>query len=167
MMAYYTVFLVFSIITLSKAHKIEKNINRNNSFIFLKNSLHVSWLAIIFSLIDFDTYIDPVAVTIMILAALFAINEINNDIFELQTIMWKSTYEKIGEPAFLIDNAENLVCFNAIANSLFCKQGFNIHDLIVNPDNVRINRTQVFFETNIGIRWFDVKKVTLILKEDL
>jgi diguanylate cyclase (GGDEF)-like protein/PAS domain S-box-containing protein len=164
MMTYYTVFLVFSIITLSKAHKNEKKINRKNSFIFLKNSFHVAWVAIIFSLITLDTYIDPVTVTIMILAALFVINEINNDMFELQTIMWKATYEKIGEPAFLIDNAENLVCFNVIANSLFGKQWFNIHDLIVNLDNVVINRTQIFLETNIGIRWFDVKKSSFSIK---
>ena len=111
MMTYYTVFLIFSIIALSKAHKRAKKTNRKNSFLFLKNSFQIPWFAIIFILLDFDTYIDPVAVTIMILAALFAINEIKNDMFELQTKMWKCTYENIGEPAFLIDKAGNIVCF--------------------------------------------------------
>ncbi|MBU3188403.1 diguanylate cyclase [Clostridium bowmanii] len=100
----------------------------------------------------------------MILAGLFAINEIKNNMLEVQKKMWKGTYENIGEPAFLIDKAENIVCSNIIAKTLFHNQAKSIDYIIGNLCDSEINRKQIFFETNSGIKWFDVKKSKFDIK---
>jgi len=165
LLPYYAAFLIFSNMALAKAYNRTDRPNRAKSLVFLRNSFYIAWIAILFSLIDFDTYIDPATVTIMILATLFAINEIKNDMFQLQTKMWMSTYEYIGEPAFLIDKGENIICSNVISNSLFYNLGKNIHDFIGNLDDGEINRNQVLLETNSGIRYFDVKKSIFDIKK--
>ncbi|MGV8984050.1 HD domain-containing phosphohydrolase [Clostridium sp.] len=164
MLTYYIVFIIFSIIVLKRRYRIVQGVNKKNSLLFLKNSFYIPWVAMIIVLLRVDIYVDAVQVTIMILAGLFAINEIKNNMFELQIKVWKGTYENIGEPAFLIDKVEDIVCSNIIAKDLFHNQGKSIDYIIGNLDDSEINRKQVFFETNSGIMWFDVKKSKFDIK---
>ncbi|MGH4138355.1 HD domain-containing phosphohydrolase [Clostridium sp.] len=164
MLTYYIVLIIFSTIALTKTYKIVQEPNKKKSLLFLIRSFYIPWVAIIIVSLKFDTYIEPVEVTIMILAGLFAINEIKNNMFEVQIKIWKDTYENSSEPAFLIDKLENVVCSNIIAKNLLYNQGKSIDYIIENLDDSEINRKQVFFKTNSGIKWFDVKKSEFDIK---
>jgi diguanylate cyclase (GGDEF)-like protein/PAS domain S-box-containing protein/putative nucleotidyltransferase with HDIG domain len=158
LMAYYTIFLIFSIILLSKVYKKSNRRNYKNGFRFLIFSLQIPWLTILFILLGFDTYIDPVPPTIMIIGFLISINEIKNDIFELQINRWNNTFSFIGEAAFLVDKAGELVCSNKNADSFFCELKKNIKDIIDSIDDGESNRKSVAFTIDNEVRWVEVKK---------
>jgi len=167
LIAYYAAFLIYSHIMLLKAIKTAKEPNRKNSLVFLHISFQIPWLAILFILLGFDTFFDPTPATIMIMCSLFVINEIKNDMFEVQTKRWKSTYVNIGEPAFLVNEVYDIIYANIIANNLISEQKKSLKVIIESLDDGELKRQPVFFTIVGEIRWFDVKKHDFDIKKKL
>ena len=158
LMAYYAFFLIFASVILSKAYKKSNRRRNKNNFRFLLVSLQVTWLTMLFILLGFDTYVDPVPATIIIICVLFGINEIKNDRFELQINRWNNTFANIGEPAFMVDKAGEIICSNINANGFFSGSEKSIKDIIENLDENELYSKPVFFTINNGIKWFNIKK---------
>ena len=158
MMLYYMFFMIFSSILLTKSYKNSKKTKRKNSFQFLFVSLQIPWFTIFFILFKFDTYVDPVPATIIIIAVLFGINEIKNNMFELEIKRWNIIFTNIGEPAFLVNTLGEIVCSNIDEKSFFSNKKKSIRDIINNLDDLELNRKPISFIVNNEIRWFDVKK---------
>jgi len=167
LMAYYAFFLIFASIILSKAYKKSKRRSNKNNFHFLLVSLQITWLTILFILLGFDTYVDPVPATIIIICVLFGINEIKNDRFELQINRWNSTFANIGEPAFMVDKAGEIICSNMNANGFFSELKKSIKDIIENLDENELYSKPVFFTINNEIKWFNIKKNNFDTKRKL
>jgi diguanylate cyclase (GGDEF)-like protein/PAS domain S-box-containing protein len=164
LMAYFGLFLVFSSILLLKTYRKTKKKNRKNSILFVLITFQIPWLTFLIILLGFDKYIDPVPATIMIICVLFVINEIKNDMFELQIHRWKSTYANIGEPAFLVNKAGQLVCANSNADILFVELNQSVKDIIETLDIGEKDRAPVCFTINNELSWFDIKKNFFDLK---
>jgi diguanylate cyclase (GGDEF)-like protein/putative nucleotidyltransferase with HDIG domain len=158
MMIYYAMLLIYSSIVLMKAYKKSKKNNRKKSYLFLLVSLQVPWLTILFIVLGFDTFIDPVPVTIITICILFGINEIQNDMFELQVNRWNSTFADIGEPAFLVDRSGQIVCSNNNANILFAKAEKSPESIIAYLDEYEAANKPVFFIVNDEAKWYTIKK---------
>lgn len=167
MMLYYVFFVVVSSILLYKAYKNSKIIKHKNSFRFLLFSLQIPWIAMLFILFGLDLYIDPVPATIIIISALFGINEIKNDMFQIEISRWNIIFTSIDEPAFLVNKIGEVVCSNIDENSFFSKEKKSIKDIIGNLDDVELNRKSISIIINDEIRWFDVKKNGVDNKNEL
>ena len=120
-------------------------------------SLQIPWLTILFILLGFDTYVDPVPATIIIICVLFGINEIKNDRFEMQINRWDSIFANIGEPAFMVDKAGEIICSNMNANGFFNGLKNSIKDIIANLDENELYGNPVFFTINNEVKWFNIK----------
>jgi len=158
LMAYYASFLIFASIILLKAYKkTDKRRNKNN-FRFLLISLQIPWLTILFILLGFDTYVDPVPATIIIICVLFGINEIKNDRFEVQINKWIGIFANAGELAFMVDSAGEIICSNKKASSFFGEIKKSIKDIIKNLNESDSYSKPVYFTINNEIKWFNIKK---------
>jgi len=93
----YTLFLIFSSIVLLKAYGKATKRSRKRRFLFLFMTLQLPWFTMLFILSGFDTYLDPVPVTIMILCILMGINEIKNNVFDLGKKKWRSPVSSTSE----------------------------------------------------------------------
>ena len=158
MMAYYILFLIYSSTLLFNAYKKSKKRNHKNGFRLLLVSLQIPWFTVLFILMGVDTYIDAVPPTIMVICAIFGMNEIKNDIFELQINRWVSTFSNIGEPAFLVDKAGEIVCANKNADNFFSESDKCIKEIIKMLDDGESNRKPVAFSAKHKVRWLGVKK---------
>jgi PAS domain S-box-containing protein len=158
LMVYYAFFLIFVSILLLKAYKKSKRRRNKNNFRFLLVSLQIPWLTILFILLGFDTYVDPVPATIIILCALFGINEIKNDRFEVQISRWIGVFANAGEPAFMVDSAGEIICSNIKADSFFSEFKKSIKDIIKNLDENESYGKPIFFAINNEVKWFNIKK---------
>lgn len=158
LMVYYAFFLIFVSIILLKAYKKSKRRRNKNNFRFLLVSLQIPWLTILFILLGFDTYIDPVPATIIIICVLFGINEIKNDRFEMQINRWNGIFANIGEPAFMIDSAGEIICSNINADKFFSELKKSIKDTIKILDENESYSEPGFFTINNEIKWFNIKK---------
>jgi len=167
LMGYVAVFLVFSNILLLKTYKITKEKNKKNSTFYVLTSFQIPWLAILFYLLGFNRYIDLVPVTIILVCLLLVVNEIKNNMFELQINRWKSTFDNIGEPAFLVNELNEVVCSNVNANSFLSEQKKSFKDIYKNLNHNDLNNRQVSFIINNEIKWFDTKKNKFDIKNKL
>ena len=159
--AYYGVFLILSMIMLYRNYNIIKNTERKNSIKFLRYTMLIPWLAVIFILLGLDTYVDPVPATIMIMCGLFLFNEKKNNMFDFEQIRWKSTFLNINQPAFLTDKEGVILCSNYIADNLFTNNKEIISKLIVGEyDDIPVS-----FIINSEERWFTVKKNTYDIRK--
>ena len=158
LMVYYAFFLIFVSIILLKAYKKSKRRRNKNNFRFLLLSLQSSWLAILFILLGFDKYVDPVPATIIIICVLFGINEIRNDRFEEQINRWIGIFANADEPAFMVDSEGEVICSNVKADSFFSELSKSIKDIIKNLDENESFSKPVFFKINNEIKWFSIKK---------
>jgi PAS domain S-box-containing protein len=158
LMVYYAFFLIFAGIILLKAYKKSDRRRNKNNFLFLLVSLQIPWLTILFILLRFDTYIDPVPATIIIICVLFGINEIKNDRFEVQINKWISIFANADELAFMVDSAGEIICSNIKADSFFGDTKKSIKNIIKNLNESESYRRPVFFTINKEIKWFNIKK---------
>lgn len=158
LITYYIVLLVISSILLLKAYKMANKQNNKNSFLFLFISFQFPWLAVIYILAGFDTYIDVAPLTIMIMCALFTFNEFRNDMFELQISRWKSIFANLAEPTFLIDSDGEIICSNDGANSLFSQFKKSIKEMVKDLDMCDLQNKPVSFIVDDKITWFELKK---------
>ena len=158
LMLYYAFFLIFASIVLLKAYKKSKRRRNKNNFRFLFVFLQIPWLTILFILLGFDTYVDPVPAIIIIICILFGINEIKNDRFEVQINSWNGIFADIGEPAFMVDSTGEIICSNINADSFFIELKKSTRDVIENLDKNESHNKAVFFTINNEIKWFNIKK---------
>ncbi|MDR3601581.1 MAG: histidine kinase N-terminal 7TM domain-containing protein [Desulfosporosinus sp.] len=166
-MVYIGVFLISSSIMLLKAYQKAKKKNRKNSVLFVLIIFQIPWLAILIIILGYDTYIDPVPATIMIMCVLFVVNEIKNDMFELQINRWKNTFANIGEPAFLVSKGSEIVCSNMNANYLINELKISVKDITEILDNGELDSKPVFFTINDEVRWFNINKNDFDIKNKL
>lgn len=165
MMLYDALFLIFSSSMVLKAYQKPIKPSRKRSFLFLLITLQLPWFAVLFILLGFDTYMDPVPATIMIISILIGINEFKNDIFELEINKWNNLFLNIGEPAFLVNKRNEVVCSNRNANKFFRTLNKTIIDIIKNLDDAEVNRQPVFLKINDEERWLEVEKNNFDIKK--
>jgi diguanylate cyclase (GGDEF)-like protein/PAS domain S-box-containing protein len=155
-LAYYGVFLVFSIIVLLKALKKEKSENLKKSFRFILASLQVSWLSILIILTGFDKYVDPTPIVILFLSVLIALNEVKTDLFEFEINRWKQTFFNMNEVAFLINQYNEVVGKNEKARLFFEKNEKSLPELLKNLERAVARRKPVRIRIGDDVRWFYV-----------
>jgi diguanylate cyclase (GGDEF)-like protein/PAS domain S-box-containing protein len=83
---------------------------------------------------------------------------VTNDLFELEINKWKSAYNDIGEPAFMIDKDGEIVCANLIAKSIFSHSEKTLKDLVAYIDENESDDNPVAFQVNDAVSWYSVKK---------
>ena len=167
LMAYYAFFLIFASITLLRAYKKTDKRRHKNNFLFLLIFLQIPWLTILFILLGFDTYVDPVPATIIIICVLFGINEIKNDRFEAQINKWIGVFANAGELAFMVDSAGEIICSNIKADSFFSEIKKSIKDIIKNLNESEPFSMPVYFKINNEIKWFNIKKYNFDTQKNL
>lgn len=158
LMAYYAVFLIFSIIVLLKAYKTSDNKSDKNNFRFLLIIFQIPWIPMLIIIFRFDKYFDPTPATIMLICGLIMINEFRNDMLKLLIVKWKNNYSNIDDLALLVNREGNLICSNISAKSLLENSGNHIDNIITDLDNSILNNTHFSLNINNEPRWFTVHK---------
>lgn len=157
MLVYDVIFIVFADIMLIRYAKAEKEYYRRKSLYFVLGAFQAPWLAVLAVITHDNLYLDPVLPVILIMAALFSVNEIKNNMFDLQINRWKQSYENADFPAFLTNRIHNIVCLNTMAEQFFAGlEETPIH--LVNKLNGCKNNEEMTFTVDHEIQWFVVRK---------
>ena len=154
LMSYYAVFIIYASVILSKSLKMTLRKNVRNSYLAVILTFQLAWLTIMIILVGFDTYFDPVPVTILLMVFLFMINEIKNDLFQLLIGRWQDDYAKIHEPALLIDDLGIIICHNDKTDGLFTINGTKLTQLSGKTLLGQLNKSSSFHTENGESRAF-------------
>ena len=157
-LAYYTLFLAFSVMVLFKTARKSDSLSLKRSCRLLLGSIQFAWIAVLIILLGFDTYFDPTPIVILFISILIGICEVRSDFFQLEINRWENTFLNIGEVAFLINSDEEIVSLNARAEDFWNGKNNNIAGMTRILDQGGIKQRPVMIPVNERIRWFQVNR---------
>lgn len=157
-LAYYGVFLLYSIVVLIKAIKESSSQSLTKSYQFVLLSIQVSWVAIFMILMGLDKYIDPTTPAILLVSAIIGMSEVKSDLFDLEINRWKQTFWNIGEVAFLINGYHEIICMNPAANLFFVGRKESVPEILKSLDRGDHKHQPVKIRIYEEARWFYVNK---------
>lgn len=157
-LAYFCLFLGYASICLWKSWRGEESVRLKNSLLLLLISLQIPWMAIIFILMGFDTYVDVAPFIIILTCCMIGINELKNDLFEFEINRWRHAFYSIEEVAFLTNNSNEIVCSNPSAALFFVKIKEGISEILRMLNQGDHKRTPVKIKVGEDIRWLYVNR---------
>ncbi len=166
MLLYYIAFIIISSFALTKAYKAATLERYKRTYLFLLVTFQVPWLSVIYILAGLDKYVDAVPATIMIVASMFAINGIRNDMFDLQIDHWENVYAKKSDPAFLLDAKKRLIAKNAAMQQFLGAQQKEFEDFFADLHAFEESKEPMFIAQGQNSKWFDILKIDFDAKRE-
>lgn len=156
--AYYGVFLISSSIMLYYSYNKASNRYRRRSLRFLLGAFTVPWVALLFIVLGFDKYVDPTPIMIMIMCALFLVNNYKNNMLELEIKRWEGSFNDFNQPAFLVDTLREIVNYNKEASIIVNGSPQYKGEFVDMLEDAEIDNIPLKLEVNSYTMWYYVKR---------
>ena len=114
----YVFYLVYAIVVLFRAHRKATSPEKRRNLAYLLWTMQTIWPGLLLILLRLDRVLDPVPLTLVVITALLASQQIRSDLFEFEVRRWVGMSEGILSPALLLDSGRSLRAANSSGANL-------------------------------------------------